>query len=204
VAKQSAELTAAAGPHEPKRERGRRRVEAIYGGASEVFAEKGFDAATMTEIAARSHTAIGSLYRFFPTKEALGEFVIARALEHVQRGLAAIAERVEDLSPAALADALIEFKLAHGKHKAAAVASAEARGSLAEACKVVITTMREEVANMLATGTVALPPARARAVAVVLVHLLQAAGEINEEQAADREQSLAEIRELCRMYISSR
>ena len=30
-----------------------------------VFTEKGYDAATMSEIAARSGTAIGSLYRFF-------------------------------------------------------------------------------------------------------------------------------------------
>ena len=35
--------------------------------------EKGYDAATMTEIAARSGTAIGSLYRFFPSKESLSD-----------------------------------------------------------------------------------------------------------------------------------
>ena len=35
------------------------------------------DAATMTEIAARSHTAIGSLYRFFPTKELIAEALLA-------------------------------------------------------------------------------------------------------------------------------
>ena len=108
------------------------------------------------------------------------------------------------MSPAGLADELIDFKLTLGKHKAAAVALAEARGSLAEACQVVMRTMREEVANMLVTGTVALPRTRAGAVAVVLVHLLQAAGDINEEQGAYRDQSLAEIRELCRLYVSSR
>jgi AcrR family transcriptional regulator len=32
-----------------------------------------YDQAKMTEIATRSNTAIGSLYRFFPSKEALAQ-----------------------------------------------------------------------------------------------------------------------------------
>src|ERR1700749_522595 len=54
---------------EPKRARGRARVEAILVAAGQVFAEQGYDRATMTEIAARSSTAIGSLYRLFPAQE---------------------------------------------------------------------------------------------------------------------------------------
>jgi len=65
----------------PKRERGRARVEALLDAASIVFGERGYDQATMTEIAARSATAIGSLYRFFPTKEALGETLLQRFME---------------------------------------------------------------------------------------------------------------------------
>ncbi|WP_141262560.1 TetR/AcrR family transcriptional regulator, partial [Komagataeibacter diospyri] len=55
-------------PLAPTRQRGRDRVEAILAAATTVFAEKSYETATMTEIAARSSTAIGSLYRFFPTK----------------------------------------------------------------------------------------------------------------------------------------
>ena len=62
----------------PKRERGRQRVAAIMDAAVELFSEKGYDAATMTEIAARSSTAIGSLYRFFPSKEALADALLQR------------------------------------------------------------------------------------------------------------------------------
>src|SRR6266700_1792371 len=60
----------------PKRQRGRLRVAAILQSAREVFMEKGYDAATMTEIAARSGTAIGSLYRFFPSKESLSDALL--------------------------------------------------------------------------------------------------------------------------------
>jgi len=52
----------------PKRQRGRERVAAILDAAAQLFIEQG-QAVTMTEIAARSGTAIGSLYRFFPTRE---------------------------------------------------------------------------------------------------------------------------------------
>ncbi len=204
MAKQSAELPAVGTSYEPKRERGRLRVEAIFDGAAEVFAEKGFDSATMTEIATRSHTAIGSLYRFFPTKESLGEFITARAVQHVEREFAAIVERAGDLSPAALADELFDAKLSLAKHRAAAVAFAEARGFHARTRQQVVTTMRDQIAKMLVTGIAGLSRARAKAVAVVVVHILEAAAAINEEQAADRDRALAEMRELCRMYISSR
>lgn len=41
--------------------------------AAAVIAEKGYEGATMAEIAARSGTKIGSLYRFFPNKESLAD-----------------------------------------------------------------------------------------------------------------------------------
>jgi AcrR family transcriptional regulator len=39
--------------------------------AAAVIAERGFESATMAEIAARAGAQIGSLYRFFPNKEVL-------------------------------------------------------------------------------------------------------------------------------------
>ncbi len=190
--------------HEPKRRRGRLRVEAIVEGATEVFAEKGFDTATMTEIAARSKTAIGSLYRFFPTKEAIGEVIIARHLERLGAELSALAERARDLTPADLADALVDLKLAMGTEKAAAVAFAEARGMLAKARQQVTSTMRSEVAKMLMAANGGLSVARARVIAVVVVHLIHTVGAIQEEPGAGRKRALAEIRDLCRLYLSSR
>ncbi|MFC0511765.1 TetR/AcrR family transcriptional regulator [Asaia spathodeae] len=62
----------------PKRQRGRERVARILDAAGALFLEKGVDGATMTEIAARSGTAIGSLYRFFPTKESLSLTLLER------------------------------------------------------------------------------------------------------------------------------
>jgi AcrR family transcriptional regulator len=106
----------------PKRARGHARVEAILDAAAVVFAEKGFDAATMTEIAARSATAIGSLYRFFPTKTSLADALLARYAETVAEGFAAIEARAAAMTSEMLADALIERMLDTRPDSAAAVA----------------------------------------------------------------------------------
>src|SRR5580693_8479745 len=60
----------------PKRARGKQRVAALLQAAAAVFGEKGYEAATMTEIAARAGAPIGSLYQFFPVKDALADTLV--------------------------------------------------------------------------------------------------------------------------------
>src|ERR1700735_3664795 len=60
----------------PKRQRGKQRVAELLAAGAAVFAEKGYAAATMTEIAARAGAPIGSLYQFFPSKEALADTLV--------------------------------------------------------------------------------------------------------------------------------
>ncbi|MDB5220226.1 MAG: Transcriptional regulator, TetR family protein [Myxococcaceae bacterium] len=55
----------------PTQERAKKRVERIIEAASHVFAEDGFEAATMENIAERAETSIGSIYQFFPNKLSL-------------------------------------------------------------------------------------------------------------------------------------
>ncbi len=75
----------------PRLRRGHARVSALLGAAAAVFVQRGYDGATMTEIATQAGASIGSLYQFFPTKP-----LIAEAL-HVQE-LAALSEVIEGLS----------------------------------------------------------------------------------------------------------
>lgn len=55
----------------PQQERGQQRVFALLNAASQVLAEKGYEAATMSEVAERADAAIGSLYQFFPNKQSI-------------------------------------------------------------------------------------------------------------------------------------
>jgi AcrR family transcriptional regulator len=66
----------------PVQSRGRERVERLLDAAAHVFADVGYEAATTDGIAAQAGASIGSLYQFFPNKQALFDAVAKR---HLQR-----------------------------------------------------------------------------------------------------------------------
>lgn len=70
----------------PTRARGQQRVARILDAAEQLFAEAGYDHTTTNEIAARAATSIGSLYQFFPNKEA----VLHAVAERYRAGLSAV------------------------------------------------------------------------------------------------------------------
>lgn len=63
----------------------------------------------MAEIAARAGAKIGSLYRFFPNKEAVADALVQRHIAVLEEEYAALSKCAATLSPAALADVLIEL-----------------------------------------------------------------------------------------------
>src|SRR5262245_43792395 len=98
-------------PKAPRRRRGEIRVAALLAAAAAVFAEKGYQAATMTEIAARAGAAIGSLYQFFPSKEALAAALLQRYGELMEQGLSELVAGARTLTPRGFADELITRRL---------------------------------------------------------------------------------------------
>lgn len=64
---------------EPRQRRGEARVAGLLTAAREEFSARGYEAATMSSIARRAKASIGSLYQFFPNKQA-----VARALRTQQ------------------------------------------------------------------------------------------------------------------------
>jgi AcrR family transcriptional regulator len=91
----------------PQRSNGRLRVAAILEAAAAVIAEKGYEGATMAEIAARSGTKIGSLYRFFPNKASLADTIVVSARENLDAVFDRFDADVHALSIRALADDLM-------------------------------------------------------------------------------------------------
>lgn len=86
----------------PQRQRGRDRVARLIEAATALFLEKGFDATTMTEIAARAGASIGSLYLFFPTKPALAHAVLTELAD-------ALSARLDRLGPLLLGKSASEL-----------------------------------------------------------------------------------------------
>jgi AcrR family transcriptional regulator len=70
----------------------------ILTAAAHVFAEYGYAAGTTNRIAERAHISIGSLYQYFPNKDAILAELMVR---HIDRGTWAEADEL-DLSPGSL------------------------------------------------------------------------------------------------------
>lgn len=70
---------------QPQQERGERRVEEILDAAAAVIAEVGVDAATTNAIAERAGASMGSLYHFFPHKDAIVRALAARYDSELRR-----------------------------------------------------------------------------------------------------------------------
>lgn len=68
----------------PSQARGQQRIETILDAAEAVLADVGYEAATTNAIAARAQTSIGSLYQFFPNKEAILHALGLRYLERMR------------------------------------------------------------------------------------------------------------------------
>lgn len=100
----AADVAAAAAPpsdpddayrRRPRQSRGQKRVELLLDAAAEVIAESGIAAATAEAIARKARTAKGSLYQFFPNRDAV---LAALALRYADE-MRAIHERAFPKDP---------------------------------------------------------------------------------------------------------
>lgn len=97
---------------QPLQLRSRQTVNAILAAAARVFADLGYANTTTNRIAEQAGVSIGSLYQYFPSKDAL---LVALAEQHVENAFAAVLERVWEKRDAparellrALVDALVQ------------------------------------------------------------------------------------------------
>ena len=79
---------------EPGRERDKRRR--ILAAAQEVFAEQGFDAARMEEVARRARVGKGTLYNYYESKEDLLIHAVIASMEEVRERIATAADPSPD------------------------------------------------------------------------------------------------------------
>jgi len=97
----------------PIQRRSRRTVDAIVEAAARILAERGYARASTNRIAELAGVSIGSLYEYFPNKDAIlvavAERHLAQMLEGVELALAGAAER--KLSLGALVRRLLEALL---------------------------------------------------------------------------------------------
>ncbi len=81
---------------QPKQQRSRALVDTLLEATARVLTEKGLAATTTNEIAEVAGVSVGSLYQYFPSKEALAAALIERKLELDLQHISEAAERLKD------------------------------------------------------------------------------------------------------------
>jgi AcrR family transcriptional regulator len=179
----------------PKRARGKQRVAELLQAAAAVFAEKGFDAATMTEIAVRAGAPIGSLYQFFPAKEALADTLLQEYAARLAADLRGIEARAADMDIQTLIERLFGLLRAHP----------EARMDDQTRRSTFRHMLRRQIAAVLHALAPTLSAEQTADMAVVILQLMKAAGAlIDEEGLPGRAAKARELEALAVAYIEQR
>jgi AcrR family transcriptional regulator len=170
---------------------------------ADLFAEKGYDAATMTEIAARSGTAIGSLYRFFPTKETLADALITRYAEKLFAGLDEIVDASHNFSGEQLAGRLVDLMIGLRVDRAVAVSLVDHHEDASGRRSGLRNGSVERIARALKAQNSRLPEEHADAMGSVILHLLKSVPPLADKGGPDAERMIAEVRKMAGAYIAS-
>lgn len=192
-------------PRAPSRKQGKQRVEQLLEAGAAVFVEKGFDLATMTEIAERAGSSIGSLYQFFPNKESMANMLRAQLGEALCERVAGLRSSAVSRSPAELADCLFEIDLDVLRDHPAFAVLAVTRGHVSTE----ITSVRQRLADELLALLVLCAPHMSisdlREVGMAIRQILRSSVELVVEAGGrDSASGVGEMRRVLRDYLSSR
>ncbi len=94
---------------QPRQARSQERVKQILDVAEQMFITEGYGATTTNAIAARAKVSIGSLYQFFPDKEAIVQALAMQYMKHLYQRLVALnAADMTDLPLSTYVDQMID------------------------------------------------------------------------------------------------
>jgi AcrR family transcriptional regulator len=181
----------------PKRQRGKQRVAELLNAAAAIFGEKGYEAATMTEIAARAGAPIGSLYQFFPSKEVLADTLVQNYVALLESDLQELERRAKGIDTDTLVRAFFTLMRGHPQERTATLQLVEARMDEQTLLATFRSMFRRRLAAVLRARTPALPAEAARDTSVVVLQLMKAASALSDEEGLpSRSGALREIHAL--------
>lgn len=91
----------------PTQARAQATVEAILEGTAQLLAAHGYDALSTNRVALQAGVSIGSLYQYFPSKEALVGELMDRHCDRLNALFGAVFMHAQELSPKDLARAVV-------------------------------------------------------------------------------------------------
>ena len=151
-------------------------MSSLLAAAAYVFATRGYDAATMTEVAVQAGASIGSLYQFFPTKALVAEALHLAQLEALSARIDALAASAEPGSALPdLAGVLFDSMVAFMAEHPAFIPLAERRDIDPARKRATRQDMLERIGRLVAAASPCPGRARREEVAVLVLTVMKAA-----------------------------
>ncbi|WP_230474766.1 TetR/AcrR family transcriptional regulator [Dyella monticola] len=186
----------------PQRQRGHERVAALLDAAGACFVEKGYEGTTMTEVAARAGAAIGSLYQFFPTKEALARALLEEYAQAAYEALGKFADKAADWSTEEWAEQLCAFLITIRKRYPAFVPLVESVPKPAADGLNIRRRLRAQLQSVLARRAPHRSDEETYAAAVVVQQMMKGAAAIQAEPGMPgRQAALAQMQHAMQRYL---
>jgi AcrR family transcriptional regulator len=189
----------------PQRSNGRERVALILQTAADVIHERGFQAMTMRDIAQRSGTKIGSLYRFFPTKDLVADALIQDYAESSEIQWQAMIAAAPNATAARLADLFLDaYVEARRKHKAL-LALLESRSDGSRQREEFRARNLDRIARVLKAHAPYLKTPALKKIAVVMLYHMRAMMSLTiDPEAVNAPGAAEELRTSVRAYLTAR
>ncbi|MCE9524383.1 MAG: TetR/AcrR family transcriptional regulator [Alphaproteobacteria bacterium] len=95
----------------PEQDRSRATVDVIVDAAARILVKDGYDAFTTNRVAEKAGVSIGSLYQYFPNKDALLSELMRRHTTDLEKGIEAMVARAADAPLAEVIRAAVEHNV---------------------------------------------------------------------------------------------
>jgi AcrR family transcriptional regulator len=188
---------------EPQQERATRRLAKFLDVAAVLFAELGYEATTMTAIAERSGSGIGTLYHYFPDKQCMASALFSQYAQQVEAHWNPLIEQAETLSHTAFAERFLERVVEFLRERPAYVQllSAPIRFSRDPAAR---RALRVAIANAFRAKDSSLTSERAMLAANVTLQMVKGMTALYAEAGPkDKPLIIAEYKKALTLYLGS-
>lgn len=188
----------------PQQERAERRVEKLLDSAAEVIAANGYEAATMTEIAARAGASIGAVYQYFPNKEAIVRALRAKYGDELEQRWTLLDEALGEMPleqlVSHLVDGIVQFTEEHPAYFPLRDAPVSYKRDQSARDR-----LRERFANVFRRRNRSLLPEEALRIANVALQIVKSMTVLYADaKARERQELVREYKVVLLRYLESR
>jgi AcrR family transcriptional regulator len=188
----------------PQQQRGELRMAKILEAAANVIAVAGYEAATMTAIAERAQASIGTVYEYFPNKEAVARALRLQYGDEIEERWKHLDGRAKDLSVDELVEQIIDITVQFMNDRPAYIPliSANVNFKRDPAARL---RFRERLASFFVAKRPGLSDTAALRTANIMVQTVKGLSRLYAEaRPKDRAELVREYKQLLRSYLRDR